>query len=385
MNDDVPLVVAEVNPQALGRAPRNHRQPQLLDHADGRRAQAAARPSRHRAPGHQYLPGRLRHGQARRRRAARSSHALLHERAIDEPSRYAHQIAFNALPHAGSFAAGDDHTDEERKLINETRKILDDPAIASRRHACACPSSTGTQRPSTCRPRAALARAGARAAGRRARRDGARRSRIALYPLAIDASGQDDVFVGRIRREPGTSARWTCGSSSDNLRKGAATNAVQLAELLVGAACSARVRARSPQAPPSSERSPRLQRADGPLADPALARLRARRVGSTCSSPAPRRRGSVAIGSLGENRQVDVRLRVVDVVADRVQVGAHGQEGCDHARVELAAGGTLDLRASALDGPGLLVGAVVRQRVEHVGDGDDPSDSGIASPCRPFG
>ena len=57
------------------------------------------------------------------------SHAVLHERAIDAPESYAHQIAFNALPHAGSFAAGEDHTDEERKLINETRKILGDESI----------------------------------------------------------------------------------------------------------------------------------------------------------------------------------------------------------------------------------------------------------------
>ena len=54
---------------------------------------------------------------------------------------YAHQIAFNALPHAGSFAAGDDHTDEERKLINETRKILGDQRDPrSAPPACACRS-----------------------------------------------------------------------------------------------------------------------------------------------------------------------------------------------------------------------------------------------------
>src|SRR5437588_3779636 len=45
------------------------------------------------------------------------SHALLHERDIEPPDVYAHQIAFNALPHAGSFAAGADHTDEERTLM----------------------------------------------------------------------------------------------------------------------------------------------------------------------------------------------------------------------------------------------------------------------------
>src|SRR6202008_4318896 len=58
------------------------------------------------------------------------AHALLHEREIAPPDVYAHQIAFNALPHAGSFAEGDDHTDEERKLMNETRKILGDQEIA---------------------------------------------------------------------------------------------------------------------------------------------------------------------------------------------------------------------------------------------------------------
>src|SRR4029077_21027969 len=45
------------------------------------------------------------------------------------PNAYAHRIAFNALPHAGNFAPGDDHTAEDRKLINETRKTLGDPTI----------------------------------------------------------------------------------------------------------------------------------------------------------------------------------------------------------------------------------------------------------------
>ena len=54
----------------------------------------------------------------------------------------------------------------------------------------------------------------------------------ALYPLAIDATGHDDVFVGRIRRDPGHERALDLWIVSDNLRKGAATNAVQLAELL---------------------------------------------------------------------------------------------------------------------------------------------------------
>jgi aspartate-semialdehyde dehydrogenase len=53
-----------------------------------------------------------------------------------------------------------------------------------------------------------------------------------VYPLAIDAAGQDDVFVGRIRRDPGHERALDMWIVADNLRKGAALNAVQLAELL---------------------------------------------------------------------------------------------------------------------------------------------------------
>ena len=55
----------------------------------------------------------------------------------------------------------------------------------------------------------------------------------ARYPMAIDAAGKDDVFVGRIRRDPGNERALDLWVVSDNLRKGAATNAVQVAELLV--------------------------------------------------------------------------------------------------------------------------------------------------------
>ena len=53
------------------------------------------------------------------------------------------------------------------------------------------------------------------------------------YPMAIDAAGQDDVLVGRIRRDPGNERTLNLWVVGDNLRKGAATNAVQVAELLI--------------------------------------------------------------------------------------------------------------------------------------------------------
>jgi aspartate-semialdehyde dehydrogenase len=161
------------------------------------------------------------------------SHALLHEREIAEPTQYAHQIAFNALPHAGNFAAGDDHTDEERKLINETRKILDDPSIRISATCVRVPVVTGHSEAVNVQTRDALS-------PERARELLAASPGVtvidepdaALYPLAIDAVGKDEVFVGRIRRDPGHERALDLWVVADNLRKGAATNAVQLAELL---------------------------------------------------------------------------------------------------------------------------------------------------------
>ena len=142
------------------------------------------------------------------------SHALLHEREIESPGAYAHQIAFNALPHAGSFADGDDHTDEERKLMNETRKILGDPSIRGQRHLRA--------RARRQRPLRGRQRADARdLSPERAREllDAAPGVTVlddpgaALYPLAIDAVGRTTCSSGAFAATPGTSARSTCGSS----------------------------------------------------------------------------------------------------------------------------------------------------------------------------
>jgi aspartate-semialdehyde dehydrogenase len=161
------------------------------------------------------------------------SHALLHQRDIEAPDAYAHQIAFNALPHAGSFAPGEDHTDEERKLINETRKILDDHTIRISATCVRVPVVTGHSEAVNVQTRSELSPERARellaaAPGVTVLDD----PDTALYPLAIDAAGNDDVFVGRIRRDPGHERALDMWIVADNLRKGAATNAVQLAELL---------------------------------------------------------------------------------------------------------------------------------------------------------
>jgi aspartate-semialdehyde dehydrogenase len=161
------------------------------------------------------------------------SHAILHGQPA-EASIYPHPIAFNVLAQAGSFPDGDDHTDEERKLINETRKILGDEGIRVSATCARVPVVSGhseavnveTKQPlSPERARELLAAAPGvtvvddPAAGR--------------YPMAIEATGKDDVFVGRIRRDPGNEMALDLWVVSDNLRKGAATNTVQIAERLV--------------------------------------------------------------------------------------------------------------------------------------------------------
>jgi aspartate-semialdehyde dehydrogenase len=233
MNDDVPLVVAEVNPQALDA----HRGIIANPNCSTMQMVVALKPLYDRAGIERLVISTYQAVSGTGKRAVDElldqSHALLHERAIDEPSAYAHQIAFNALPHAGSFAAGDDHTDEERKLINETRKILDDAAIAISATCVRVPVVNGHSEAVNVQTREQLSPEQARellaaAPGVTVLDD----PDSALYPLAIDAAGHDDVFVGRIRRDAGHERALDLWIVSDNLRKGAATNAVQIAELL---------------------------------------------------------------------------------------------------------------------------------------------------------
>jgi len=161
------------------------------------------------------------------------SRALLAGDEPPAPRAYAHRIAFNALPHAGNFAPGDDHTDEERKLINETRKILGDPSIRVSATCVRVPVVNGHSESVNVETRSPLSPEEAReilraAPGVTVLDD----PDAASYPLAIEADGRDDVFVGRIRRDPGHDQALDLWIVSDNLRKGAATNAVQLCEVL---------------------------------------------------------------------------------------------------------------------------------------------------------
>jgi aspartate-semialdehyde dehydrogenase len=238
MQDDVPLVVSEVNPDALA----GHRGIIANPNCSTMQMVVALKPI-HEAAGierlvistYQAVSGTGK--QAVQELSDQAATVLEGRRdgttAEIEPHVYRQVIAFNALPEAGSFPPGDDHTDEERKLMNETRKILGDPAIRVSATCVRVPVFVGHSEAVNVQTRDPLDPEQARellaaAPGVTVLDDPA----DGVYPLATVAEGRDDVLVGRIRRDPGHERALDMWIVADNLRKGAATNAVQIAEVL---------------------------------------------------------------------------------------------------------------------------------------------------------
>ena len=149
------------------------------------------------------------------------------------PKHFAHQIAFNLLPAIDRFGA-DGYTGEEMKLVNETRKILEAPDLAVMPTTVRVPVFTSHSIAVTAETETKITAARARDLfagfpGLKLWDDPAQHR----YPMPIAVEGQDDCFVGRIREDlssPNGVSFWVVG---DQLRKGAATNAVQIAELLL--------------------------------------------------------------------------------------------------------------------------------------------------------
>jgi aspartate-semialdehyde dehydrogenase len=234
MHDDVPLVVAEVNPEALD----GHKGIVANPNCSTMQMVVALKPLYDEAgierlviSTYQAVSGT---GKAAIDELMEQSHAILHGQPAAKPAIYPRQIAFNVLAQAGSFPDGDDHTDEERKLINETRKILGDEGIRVSATCARVPVVSGHSEAVNVETRQPLSPERARellaaAPGVTVADDPA----AGVYPMAIEAAGKDDVFVGRIRRDPGNEMALDLWVVSDNLRKGAATNTVQIAEQLV--------------------------------------------------------------------------------------------------------------------------------------------------------
>jgi len=152
---------------------------------------------------------------------------------IPPPSKFAHPILGNCLPQIDDFLPNG-YTKEEMKMVNETRKIMGDATIDVCPTCVRVPVSYShsesimveTERPITAEEAVALWR---NAPGVTVVDDPASRK----YPLAAEAAGRDDVFVGRIRSDLSNPHALVFWCVSDNLRKGAATNAVQIAEELL--------------------------------------------------------------------------------------------------------------------------------------------------------
>jgi aspartate-semialdehyde dehydrogenase len=157
--------------------------------------------------------------------------ALLNFRDF-EPKVYPHQIAFNCLPHIDSFL-DNGYSKEEMKMVNETRKIMEDDfirvtATAVRVPVFRCHSESVNieteKNISANEARAILSSAPGIIVYDDPKKD--------LYPLAIDVAGKDETYVGRIRVDESIPNGINMWIVSDNLRKGAALNAVQIAEHL---------------------------------------------------------------------------------------------------------------------------------------------------------
>jgi len=149
------------------------------------------------------------------------------------PRVFPHRIAFNCIPHIGAFLENG-YTEEEMKMVNETRKILEDDSIAVTATTVRVPVMRGHGEAVNIQTEKKLTAARAREL-----LSGMPNLEVidepakALYPLAVDAEGDDATFVGRIREDVSVECGLDLWIVSDNLLKGAATNAVQIAELLL--------------------------------------------------------------------------------------------------------------------------------------------------------
>lgn len=233
-DDDVPLVVAEVNPEAVRNPPRgiianpNCSTMQLL---------VALAPI-HRAVGisrinvatYQSVSGA---GRSAMEELGRQTAAILNF-SDPEPARFPVQIAFNLIPQIDDFL-DNGYTKEEMKLVWETRKILGDDSIEVNPTAVRVPVFYGHAEAVHIETRAPISPEAARELLEKApgvvvvdeRRAGG-------WPTPVThASGNDPVYVGRIRRDISHPQGLDLWVVADNIRKGAALNAVQIAELLV--------------------------------------------------------------------------------------------------------------------------------------------------------
>jgi aspartate-semialdehyde dehydrogenase len=239
MDPEVPLVVAEVNGHAAARRPKGiianpncttmAAMPVLgpLHREAGLRSMVV---STYQAVSGGGLAGVAELDEQAKKVVDQAAALTFDGSAVDfpAPQKFPAPIAFNVVPKAGSIVDdGLEETDEEQKLRNETRKILDVPELLGSGTCVRVPVFTGH----SLSINASFERPISPDLARQIL-DYAPGVELAEIPTPLQAAGQDPTFVGRIRVDPTVPHGLALFLSNDNLRKGAALNAVQIAELI---------------------------------------------------------------------------------------------------------------------------------------------------------
>ncbi len=234
MVDDIPLVVPEVNPQAIA----DYKKKGVIANPNCSTIQMvmvlkpihdAVKIKRVVVSTYQAVSGS---GRSAIEELAEQTKALFAFKAYDVKV-YPHRIAFNCLPHIDAFLENG-YTKEEMKMENETRKIMGDKNIAVTSTTVRVPVFYGHSESVNIETEKKLSPSEAKEILKKAPGvvvvDDPKNN---LYPLAIDAAGKDETFVGRIREDFSIKNGLNMWIVSDNVRKGAALNAVQIAEYLI--------------------------------------------------------------------------------------------------------------------------------------------------------
>ena len=232
MKPEVPLVVPEVNPDAV----KNHQGVIASPNCSTTQMVLAMKPLHDAArikrvvvSTYQATSGA---GLAGTRDLEQGTRAHLAEESHDYEA-FAHPIAFNVIPQIGS-EKHKGYTSEEMKMVHETHKIFADESIT------VCPTCVRVP-VSNCHSESMLVETERKLSVEEATALFQQQEGVtvidditqAQYPMPHECSGKDDVFIGRIREDLSSETGLAFWCVSDNLRKGAATNAVQIAELLV--------------------------------------------------------------------------------------------------------------------------------------------------------
>ncbi len=234
MDPDVPLVVPEVNPEAL----KDYKKKNIVANPNCSTIQmvVALKPIHDRfrikrivVSTYQSVSGA---GREAMDELSEQTRSIFHMKT-PEKKVFPRQIAFNCLPHIDSFL-DNGYTKEEMKMVNETRKILEDNTIGITATTVRVPVFVGHSESINIETEKDVSPELVRsilkeAPGVKVMDDPSK----GVYPTPLDVAERDEVFVGRIRRDESVERGVNMWVVADNLRKGAALNAVQIAELLI--------------------------------------------------------------------------------------------------------------------------------------------------------